>query len=177
LGGDGFSIEGGAGGWPVLEALVASHPASSRNVAAGFGASGPAGQEGPASLDLVAVPDLPASYQRLVLDQLGSWLLETYLTRIQVPGYGSAAAQFLIGDRFSIHHDGESGTTVTTWRLRFDSYVRASELKSALHFIYPDTCVPTNPARTWCWSPATPTAGCPHSRSSRPRRPARALPA
>jgi hypothetical protein len=118
-----------AGGWPAVEALVAAPPASARQVQAGFGSAEPAAGPWLESLDEVAVPDLPASFQHLTLDQLGSWVLESYLARLHIDARDIEPVRFLRGDRFSVHYEAQSDALVVTWRLRFASATLAGEMQ------------------------------------------------
>jgi hypothetical protein len=113
------------GGWPAVEGLVGAPPASSRQVLGGFAAPEPAGGPWTESLDAEALPVLPGPFQLVAHDELGAWLLETYLHRQRV-AEDRALASHLRGDHLSIHDEPSTGATVTVWRLRFDSVEAAA---------------------------------------------------
>jgi hypothetical protein len=121
------------GGWPAVEGVVASPPASTARVAAGFGAAEPT-SAGSEPLDRVALPELPQSFERLALDQLGAWIFDAYLSRLRVISHHERRklSESLMGDRFSIHEDPQTGLTVVTWRLRFAHSYQSDALKESL---------------------------------------------
>lgn len=119
------------GGWPAVEGLVAAPPASSRQVERGYGAAEPAGGPWFESLDAEALPVLPPGLELVVHDEMGAWVLESYLHRLGVEE-GEALARHLRGDHLSIHEEPATGTTVAVWRLRFDSADTAARVQAAV---------------------------------------------
>lgn len=128
-------------GWQAVEGLVASPPASSRQVVAGAGAPEPSAGPWHERIDQEALPELPASFEPLMNDRLGAWLLEIFLDRIEFdlarrsqggvayrPLTNRALAGRLRGDHFSVQDDPTTASTVAAWRLRLDGPVPAQAL-------------------------------------------------
>lgn len=129
------------GGWAAVDALTATPPASSRQVLAGAGAPEPAGGPWTEPMDTEPIPALAPSFELLVVDELGAWMLEIFLDRLEYdlarrgasnvayhPLDNRALAARLRADRFAVQDDPTATSAVTSWRLRFDGADGAQRL-------------------------------------------------
>lgn len=126
-------------GWPAVDALFASAPASSRQVVAGHRSGEPAGGPWTETLEHQSIPVLPSGFDLLMADRLGSFLLATYLDRltlafdetvIRLSAEVWRASGRLRGDVLSIHDVQATATTIAAWRLRFDGPDAVADVRS-----------------------------------------------
>jgi hypothetical protein len=81
---------------------------------------------------------LPSDFQLFQATEMGAWVFESWLERLfsggrsSPSGRGLDLARHLRGDLFSVQDVPGSRTTVTAWRLRFDSAESAARVGDAL---------------------------------------------
>jgi hypothetical protein len=147
-----------AAGQPGVDAVFANLPRSTADVLS-RSMLAPEPLARAEALAETSVPQAPAGFQPIALDELGSYLYDQFLHRAELTSAGALEPEVidLIADRVSIFWQPESERTVLSWRLRFiegaePSEAAVADFREALDAPDADAPEPDDDVRARVWA-------------------------